>query len=285
MDMKQITVKAYAKINLFLEVKERLPNGYHDLESIMQSVSLCDVLHFEINDSNTFTLDCPKIDCDYKSNLIYKAAMEFFRVSGIPFAGMDVKVEKNIPSCAGLAGGSSDAAATLKALNSLYKMPFSDLELRNIGRNIGADVPFCLLGATALAKGIGEVLLPIESMPNCFIVIAIGNDGVSTKWAFEQLDGQTNRVIRTTEAIISAIKANSLSSVCREFYNVFESVSPYEKAIKEIMLKNGSLGALMSGSGPSVFGIYTDESNAKATVKALTDEGYFAFLCVQQKNI
>ena len=96
--MKQITVKAYAKINLFLEVKERLPNGYHDLESIMQSVSLCDVLHFEINDSNTFTLDCPKIDCDYKSNLIYKAAMEFFRVSGIQFTGLDVKVEKNIPS-------------------------------------------------------------------------------------------------------------------------------------------------------------------------------------------
>lgn len=284
-NMKKITVNAYAKINLFLEVNGRLPDGYHDLQSIMQTVSLCDILHFEINNSNTFTLDCPKIDCDCKDNLIYKAAMEFFRACGIPFTGMNVKVEKNIPSCAGLAGGSSDASATLKALNILYGNPFSDTELRNIGKNIGADVPFCIFGGTALAQGIGEVLSPVESIPDCFIVIAIGNEGISTKWAFEQLDRQTDRTVKSADAIICAIKEGSLSSISEELYNVFENVSPYEKSIKNIMLKNGSLGALMSGSGPSVFGLYDSEEQAKTTVDTLIHKGYFAFLCKPQKNI
>lgn len=277
--MKKITVNANAKINLFLEVNERLPNGYHDLQSIMHSVSLCDVLHIEINESGRFDLDCPKIECDYKDNLIYKASMAFYLHSGHTFTGMDVKVEKNIPACAGLAGGSTDAAAILKGLNILYNKPFSDNELRNIGKTIGADVPFCISGGTAVAKGVGEILKPISDLPDCFIVIAIGNSGVSTKWAFEQIDKLENRNIRSVDAIASKIENSELGEICKEFYNVFEWVSPYDTDIKDIMLSNGALGALMSGSGPSVFAVYDEKRLAENAVQELLQKGYSAFLC------
>ncbi len=283
--MKKITVIANAKINLFLEVNERLPDGYHDLQSIMQAVSLHDVLEIEVNESSDFVLDCPKIDCDYKDNLIYKAAMAFYSHSSIPFTGMNVKVEKNIPAAAGLAGGSSDAAAVLKGLNALYDNRFSDIELRRIGKTIGADVPFCIMGGTALAKGVGEVLTPISDMPDCFIVIAIGDSGVSTKWAFEQIDGLQDRKIRSVDTIVKTMAAQSIADICGELYNIFETVSPYDTAIKDIMRKNGAVGTLMSGSGPSVFAVYDEKQLAEKAVGELLENGYSAFLCQPKKNI
>ncbi|MBR6645025.1 MAG: 4-(cytidine 5'-diphospho)-2-C-methyl-D-erythritol kinase [Clostridia bacterium] len=283
--MKKITVNANAKINLFLEVNERLSNGYHDLQSIMQAVSLCDVLHIEVDESGDFKLDCPKIECDLKDNLIYKAAMAFYSHSGIPFTGLDVKVEKNIPACAGLAGGSTDAAAILKGLNVLYDTPFSNAELRNIGKTIGADVPFCIMGGTAVAKGIGEILTPVSGIPDCYIVISIGNSGVSTKWAFEQLDSIENRAISSVESITASIEKSSLGDICRDLYNVFESVSPYDTEIKDIMKNCGALGTLMSGSGPSVFSVFDNKQLAENTVNALNEKGYSAFLCTPQNNI
>lgn len=283
--MKKITLNANAKINLFLEVTERLPNGYHDLQSIMQSVSLHDVLHIEVNESGEFSLDCPKIDCDYKDNLIYKSAMAFYSHSGRTFTGMKVKVEKNIPACAGLAGGSADAAAVLKGLNTIYDKQFSNVELCSIGKTIGADVPFCIMGGTMLARGVGEVLTPVADLPDCFIVISIGDDGVSTKWAFEQIDGLENRNVRSVDSILQAISSRSLCNICGEFYNVFETVSPYETRIKDIMIENGAVGALMSGSGPSVFAIYDKKELADKAAGSLTKNGYSAFLCQPQKNI
>lgn len=283
--MNRITLNANAKINLFLEVNERLPDGYHDLQSIMQSVSLHDVLYIEVNESGKFLLDCPKIYCDYKDNLIYKAAMAFYMHSGIVFTGMNVKVEKNIPASAGLAGGSTDAAAILKGLNTLYDKPFSDVELRSIGKTIGADVPFCIMGGTAIAGGVGEVLTPIIDLPECFIVISIGDCGVSTKWAFEQIDRLQKRKIHSIDSIKKAMAERSLRDICRGFYNIFETVSPYETKIKDIMLENGALGALMSGSGPSVFAVYDKKELADNAVGSLLKNGYSAFLCQPQNNM
>lgn len=283
--MKTKVVNAYAKINLFLEVTGKLSNGYHDIQSVMQSVSLCDTLHIELNNSGIFSLECPKLTCETKDNLIFKAATEFFSASDIRFSGISVSVEKNIPVCAGLAGGSSDAAAILCGLNELYGVPFSSEELRVIGKKIGADVPFCLLGGTAMASGIGEKLTPLQKLPKCFIVIAKGDKGINTKWAFEHLDTIENRSVKHTDGIISAIASGVLSDICEEFYNVFEVVSPFDDDIKKTMMSNGALGSLMSGSGPSVFGVFNDEGNAEKATRMLKNKGYSSFLCVPENKI
>ncbi len=277
--MDTVKINAYAKINLFLEVKERLPNGYHDLQSIMQSVGLCDVLEFRKTTHGGIYIDCPQIDGPCENNLIYKAAKCFFDKAQIPLSGIEIKVDKQIPIGAGLAGGSTDAAATLKALNLLYGVPFSTEQLMIMGKPIGADVPFCICGGTALAEGIGEKLTPINKMPDCYIVIAIGDTSVSTKWAFEELDKKQNRNIVSVKNIVSALETGALEKISNEFYNVFETVSPYDENIKKIMYAFSPLGVLMSGSGPSVFSVYAEEENAKKATDELVSKGYRAFFC------
>lgn len=282
--MDSIVINAFAKINLFLEVNEKLPDGYHDLQSIMQSVSLHDRIKFVKRSDGKFTLNCPGLDTDIKDNLIYKAAERFFEGSGIEFSGIDITVEKNIPICAGLAGGSTDAAATLKALNTLYGEPFSIDELMKIGRKIGADVPFCIMGGTALAEGIGEKLTRVNNMPNCHILIAIGDTGVSTKWAFEELDKKQKRKTAHPNNIINKLNIGDLKGICDELYNVFETVSPFDGEIKNIMELYSPSGVLMSGSGPSVFSVFNDEENAKKAKTHLLERGYRAFICTPVNN-
>ena len=277
--MDTLKINAYAKINLFLEVKERLPNGYHDLQSIMQSVGLCDVLEFRKTSCEGIHIDCPKIEGPCENNLIYKAAKCFFDKIEMPLSGVEIKVDKQIPIGAGLAGGSTDAAAALKALNTLYGEPFSTEELMAIGKTVGADVPFCICGGPAIAEGIGEKLTQINKLPDCYIVIAIGDTSVSTKWAFEELDKKEKRNIRSAENIISALKKGDLKDISDEFYNVFETVSPFDETIKKIMKSYSPFGVLMSGSGPSVFSVYKNEENAKKARSELISKGYRAFLC------
>ena len=274
--MDQITVKAPAKLNLFLEVGERMADGYHKIESIMQSVTLYDTLI--IKKADDITLSCSNKKLEYEGNLALSAAKLFFEESGIK-CGASVYMEKKIPVSAGLGGGSSDAAATLKALNVIYGKPFSDEKLLEMGKKLGADVPFCIKRGLCRAYGIGEVLQPLKPLPECIFVIAKGNMSVSTKEAFASLDKQGKREIKNSDNMAEMIDKSDMAGICGSLYNVFEINGCCDNKIKQIMKDNNAYNALMSGSGPSVFGIFgslKDAENTEATLKA---NGYESFVC------
>lgn len=275
------TVSAYAKINLFLEVCDRLPDGYHSLESVMHSVSVYDTVTVRLNDSGEYSVNCPQLaDIPCEKNLAVKAAMAFYEATDIPFGGVHIDIEKRIPMCAGLAGGSTDAAAVLKALNELHGDPFNVSQLCAVGSSVGADVPFCIYGKAALAKGIGEVLTAVTPLPDCFLVIAIGSDeGVSTRWAFERLDGEKNRKLNHPDGMLDALSGGDLNRIGKCLYNVFETVSPHSGSIKKIMLSHSPYGVLMSGSGPSIFGIFRNEDDARRAADEIINDGNIAFVC------
>lgn len=278
--MKSIKILAPAKINLFLEVNERLENGYHNLSSIMQSVDLYDIVTVTVNDSGVYTIDCPDYIGNKEDNLAIKAARAFFENNTkLQFSGLHIVIEKNIPMCAGMAGGSADAAAVLRGLNSIYEEPCTLHELSVMGKRLGADVPYCLINRTSLAQGIGEVLTPITPLADCFIVVAIGNEQVHTKWAFEELDKQTHRDIQNISSALSAMKSGNIKEIGKSLYNAFETVSPHSKEIKDIMESYSACGVLMSGSGPSVFALYDSESNADCAYTALKKADFKAYLC------
>ena len=277
--MNSITLNAYAKINLFLEVCEKRADGYHNIDSIMQTVSLCDVVTIEKNDSIilSYTAYLP----NDKSNLAYKAAEQFFEYFNID-GGCKIHIKKNIPISAGLAGGSTDAAAVLKGLNAIYDINASVDTLCSLGSKLGADIPFCIRGGTAVTKGIGDIMRECNSLPDCYIVISKLGEGVSTPFAYGEID-KLNRVnFRNSDEIISALGDN-LNKVCACMYNIFETVvcpiRPMVDEQKKVMVSNNALYTMMSGSGPSVFGIFTKESDADNTVNQLKNMGAQAFFC------
>ena len=179
-----IRLEAKAKINLFLEITGRLPNGYHTISTVMHEIGLCDYVSVEKTDSGSITLtsDCDTMPLDER-NIAYRCAALFFEKAGIENKGINIHIEKNIPMEAGLAGGSTDGAAVLKALNEMYNTPFSIAELCTMGAKVGADIPFCIMGGSVLCEGIGEIMTPIATLPSCHILIVKGKEGVSTKWA------------------------------------------------------------------------------------------------------
>lgn len=273
-------ISSYAKINLFLEVIGRLPDGYHLLQSVMHSVDISDSVTVSLNNSGQYTVNCSSGDIPPESNLAIKAAKCFYENSNADFTGVHIDIEKRIPMCAGLAGGSTDAAAVFVALNDLHGEIFSRERLCALGKKVGADVPFCILGKAAFAQGIGEVLAPIEPLPECYIVVAIGNgEEISTKWAFSQLDNDTDREIQNVEGILDAMSSGDLECISSRLYNVFETVSPHNQQIKSIMMKHSACGVLMSGSGPSIFGLFKTENDAKNAEQELKNEGNRAFFC------
>lgn len=262
----KITINAPAKINLYLDILSKRTDGYHDVEMVMQSVSLCDTIivnkanHREINVTSTL-----HIPGDIKTNTAYCAAEAFFLYTNTTNPGIDIHIKKLIPICAGLAGGSTDAAAVLVALNSLFATNFSKNELADIGKTIGADVPFCIYGGTMLASGIGTTLRPLPALPECYIVIVKPEISVSTKVAYEAADTFSCNTNSSTEAMLSALKANNLYQLASCLYNRFEDVLELDeiKKIKDLLIKNGALNACMSGTGSAVFGIF--ESKIQAT--------------------
>lgn len=254
-------IKAYAKINISLDVIGKREDGYHILKMIMQTIDLYDIV--SINKSSkgiNITSNKAYIPTDDR-NLAYKAAKLFMDTYNIQ-GGVDIDIKKNIPVAAGLAGGSTDAAAVLKVMRSLFDVDVSDGELSKLGLNLGADVPFCITGGTALCEGIGEVVTPLKEFKNHILVVVKPSFGVSTKEVYQNLD--TNKIHKhvDTEKIIEAIEKDDIRTVCLLMKNVLENVTLRKhsiiKDIKNEMIKIGSLGAMMSGSGPTVFGFFDD---------------------------
>ena len=273
--MKSIKLKAYGKINLGLDVLGKRDDGYHDLDMIMQSVDLHDVITITKNDSGEITVksSTSKIPND-KSNLAYRAAkllMEEFNIE----KGVEIEIEKNIPISGGMAGGSADCAAVLKGMNKLFKLKLTEQQLMARGVRLGADVPFCIMGKTARAEGIGEVLTPIPNKLKGYLVIAKPPISVSTGFAYGQIDKVKIKNRPDTEGIIEAIKENDLNSLAKTICNVFEEVTiPEHKEIEDIKTKLkdcGALNAMMSGSGPTVFGIFDEKKKAVEAIDRIKE--------------
>lgn len=282
-----VTTHGHAKINLFLDIESLRNDGYHNIVSIMQAVSLHDDITVtytpNAEKSIEFFCDSESIPCD-KSNLVYKAA-DIFPICGT----ISIRIEKRIPVSAGLAGGSADAAATLIALNTLSEDRLSVEDLCNLGSRLGADVPFCIKGGACLVKGIGEKLEDIPTMPRFPIVIAKKGDGMSTPAAYRALDERYNKFNdytvnnRSLKILFNDDFRSDAEKYCSGLFNIFESVVEAERPcvteLKTIMLQNGASGSMMSGSGTSVFGIFENEDDARRALDALKLSGADAHLC------
>lgn len=265
--MKSVHLKAYAKINLGLDVIRRREDNYHEVRMIMQTVDLYDRLTLKVVHEDVILL---KTNLSFlpsnENNLVYKAVKllkEEFNIK----EGVSIELQKHIPVAAGMAGGSTDCAAALKGMNQLFHLNLSTEELMKRGVLLGADVPYCLLGGTALSEGIGEILTPLSPMPVCPVLIVKPSMHVSTKFVYENLDLKTLSSHPDIDAIIQAIEAKDLNGVANRLENVLESVTireyPLIAEIKQHMMDNGALGALMSGSGPTVFGLFDNRKKAE----------------------
>jgi len=266
-----LSVKAHAKINLTLDVLSRRLDGYHEVEMIMQSIKLHDTLEFQLADEITLTASGLEVDTG-PDNLIMRAARLLQQEAGLSF-GAHIHLHKEIPVAAGLAGGSTDAAATLRGLNELWNMGLSQQELKELGVKLGADVPFCLMGGTAIARGIGEVLTPLPPAPNFGVILVKPAFGVSTAQVYRGLDLNNLGPRPSTPGMLEALRRKDLAQVAGELTNVLESVTlrlhPELKEIKEQLTRAGCRGVLMSGSGPTVFGLAENENTAAQIARKL----------------
>lgn len=274
MSDKTIRREAFAKINLGLDVVRRLPNGYHEVRMIMQTVGICDVLTFRKAVSGIqLVVDNEELPTD-GNNLICKAAKLLLESAGIE-GGVSITLEKHIPIAAGMAGGSTDAAATLLGINELYEIGYDVDKLKELGVKIGADVPYCIQGGTALAEGIGEVLSELPTPPACHLVIAKPDINVSTKFVYENLRANELESHPDIDGMIEGLEKGDLKAITDRLANVLETVTvpayPIIDEIKQTMLDAGAEGALMSGSGPTVFGIFTELEKAKQAAKRIKD--------------
>lgn len=281
--MKSINEKAFAKINISLDVIGKRPDGYHEMLMVMQSVTLSDDVYVELRQGSEVTAQTNLrfIPCDDR-NLAVRAAKVFFKTQGISDAGAFIRIKKNIPVGAGMAGGSSDAAAVLRALNTLYGKPYDRHGLESLAAGIGSDVAFCVSGGTVLATGRGEMLLPLPSLPDCNIVVCKPEFSISTPELFRKLDSVKLRCHPDSAGICEALIDGDLSKLARHMYNVFEDVPDRRMSsiaeIKNRMLDCGALGAIMTGTGSAVFGIFPDQQSAEATKKTLSAEYKSVFL-------
>ena len=260
------TVRAAAKINLFLDITGKRSDGYHIVNMVMQSVSLYDEVTVTIEKGDgEINVSCTdeSIPCD-ETNTAYQAVKAFFEYAQIKPKNVWVKIKKRIPSQAGMAGGSTDAAAVLVALNEMLDTGFSQDELAEIAENIGADVPFCIYGGTMTASGIGTILTPLPEMPECYIVVVKPGIKISTKEAYEKSDSMGYEQCRSVESMADAICRGDIKAVGKALYNKFEEVVevPEIDVIKQCMKDYGAEGALMTGSGSAIFGIFEEKSDA-----------------------
>ena len=263
--------KAYAKVNLTLAVGENRPDGYHEVVSVMQRVSLCDTLTAEqTREGITLTCSDPALPSG-EENLAHRAASLFFRETGIA-GGAALTLEKRIPSQAGLGGGSSDAASALLALRKLYAPALSDTELETMAAALGSDVPFFIRGGTQLATGRGEVLSPLPSLTDGWFVIVKPTESFSTPAMYRRLDEPGSVLVRNSRYMQDAVAANNVHAVAAELHNSFERVVPKDsslRTIKDALRAQGALASLLSGSGSAVFGLFDTETAARAAVEAL----------------
>lgn len=270
---------AYAKINLTLDIIGRRADGYHLLQMVMQSVSLCDRLRItEGKPGIRILCGRPDVPCD-ESNTVYKAAAAFFAHANIE-PNVAIEIHKKIPSQAGLGGGSADAAAVLHQLNRMRHTGYSRGTLCDIGVKAGADVPFCILGGTALAEGIGDRLTLLPPMPYCFFVICKPPVGVNTGKAYALADSMASAEPHT-DKMLEAIRSGSLEAIAGSIGNDFERVVPLDdvSSIERIMKRKGALGACMTGSGSAVYGVFQNIDAAQSCQKELAEQYTDVFLC------
>ena len=275
--MDKMQLKALAKINLGLDVLRRREDGYHEVRMIMQTVRIFDRIQLIKQEKNGIRV---RTNLYYlpanENNLVYKAANLLFEEFGLP-GGLSIDLKKYIPVAAGMAGGSSDAAAVLYGMNRMYGLELSQEELMKRGVKIGADVPYCLMRGTALAEGIGEVLSPLPPMPPCNILVAKPGISVSTKFVYENLHANELKADQhpDIDGILEALRRQDLKGMaaCMKNGNVLETVTvsahPVIEKIKGVMEEQGALVALMSGSGPTVFGIFEDRNKARRAMSVL----------------
>ncbi len=286
--MNAITLKAYAKINLHLDVTGRLPNGYHTIRSVMHQVSLYDEITVERldcpTDANQIRVTCtdPAIPTDGR-NIVCKCATAFFDHFHISAYSIAIHIDKRIPHGAGMAGGSTDGAAVLKALPTLFHIDTDTETLCRIGSNVGADIPFCVAGGCCLCEGIGEKLTPMERHFRCPLLVAIGGEPVSTPEAYGKIDRLFGDRIEGGTAEGDALAFMSSREIPASLYNIFEAVvlpgHDEARALKEKMPSLGAKTALMSGSGPSVFGLFLTEAARDEAYHTLRDAGIRTFPC------
>ena len=281
-----VTEQAYAKINYYLEIMGRRDDGYHELETVMQTVSLADTLTVTRTDGTQILLHADGEAPAGEKNLVVHAAEAYFVASGKPFGCLAV-LEKRIPMAAGLGGGSADAAAMLRALNRLDGNRFSAGELAEIAARIGADVPFLVMGGAALCHGVGEVLTPVSCALQDYFVVAKMGEGVSTPVAFSMLDSHFDNFVDFHSAcnpkgVLDGLRLGDVQMVAAGLFNRFEGVvadaRPAVGALLSFFHRAGAPAA-MSGSGPSVFGIFTDLAAAEEAARSLRAMGAFAFVC------
>lgn len=278
--MEKIIMTAPAKINLTLNVTGKRSDGYHDLCTIMQSISLCDTLEISANRSGLITVDCTDktVPCGNmaEKNIAFKAAKAFYDYTNISDIGLHIKIEKHIPSEAGLGGGSSDGAAVIIGMNKLYGTYLSDEKLCRIGLKVGADVPFCIAGGTKLCRGIGENISPALPLEDCFIVIGKGSGGISTKEAYEKIDRLNNYNVSDP-----SLYDGTLSSLGKSGGNIFEKVTESSDVseIKKICTELGAEYSAMSGSGSAVFGLFINRQDAEKCFLYLKERDFFAEVC------
>lgn len=272
--MRETTEKAYAKLNISLDVIEKRDDGFHNMVMVMQTVSLCDDIRITLTDTPRVRA---KTDLHFipgdERNLAVKAALRYLTEIGETQCGVDIEIRKRIPVGAGMGGGSADAAAVLRAMNRLFDGRLDGARLTEISGEVGSDVPFCVSGGTALAEGRGEILTPLPDFPECAFVICKPEFSISTPELFKKLDMLRSRHHPDTAGIVEALRAGELGQICRRMYNVFEYVDDRRMRtvaeLKNALLDAGALGAVMTGTGSAVFGIFPDEAEAEGALAAL----------------
>lgn len=271
-------LNAYGKINLGLDVLRKREDGYHEVKMIMQTVKVYDKLEFGDIDDDKIELSAnvPFLPVG-EDNLIYRACDLIRKDYGIK-RGVRIKLNKHIPVAAGMAGGSTDAAAALIGMNKLFGLKISEEKLMDYGLKLGADVPYCIMRGTALSEGIGEVLTKLPPIPSCYILIAKPPISVSTKMVYENLHADRLTYHPDIDGMIEAIHAKDLRGITDRMGNVLETVTidryPIIADIKDIMIEGGAMNSLMSGSGPTVFGIFEDEDRARSVMRYLRNNRY-----------
>lgn len=282
--MKQASVQAHAKINLTLDVTGRRPNGYHDVCMVMQSIGIHDIVTVSTGtgaQAIELTISHCNLPAD-NSNLAYRAAELFLHTTHKESNGIHIHIEKHNPIAAGLAGGSTDAAAVLVLLNDLYETGLTQEQLMEMGLKLGADVPFCIAGGTMLSEGIGEILTPLQDAPQAFVVLCKPPVAVSTPAIYQAIDSVEIAKRPDTPAMLDALRSGDLQAVSDQLYNVMQPITaqmhPEIDEICRIMQEQGALRAIMSGSGPTVFGLFADKQRAEYTKQLLAQTYQEVFL-------
>ena len=263
-------IKAHAKINLTLDIVGRREDGYHLIDSVMQSVSLADTLYIEKAESITVICDDTKLSGE--SNIAYKAAVKFFEYVGIS-GGASIRIEKNIPLASGMGGGSADAAAVIKALDRIYETNLNNSKLCEIALMVGADVPFCITGGTARVTGIGEEIEALPMLPNCSLLLIKQGSKLSTADMYKKIDSMP-QCKKNTQQAVEGIASGNILNVIPYISNAFAYVSECEKVLADIKKSSMPLAASLSGSGPTVFAVYQDDKDALCAKAQLEKMGY-----------